>query len=525
MANGMMTAARLDIGALLVPAIGYIRVSAWFEEKISDELQRVAIEEGARRKGRTIVLWITDLDATGRNFKRKIMEAIGAVETGSLAREIWVWKYSRFGRNRHGVAINLARVEQAGGQLISATEDVDATTATGRFTRGMLFEIAAFESDRIGEQWRETHEYRRTHGLPATGGERFGYEHQERIVVDGILVRAESYEPSQATTDPLREAYEEHALDGVGFMPLARQLNSQRYYNPAARAGTGWSQQSLIYYMDSGFAAGLLHVHRSDVTCPQRANCPNPGEHYGFIPGAQPATLRDDLWEAYQERRKQRKRRPPRSRNPVYPYSGIITCGPCSGPACAFSAMGRRGYGFRCGAHYNTVHGDCEGASAPTGLIDVEVKAWLARVAVELDRKLRRGTIVRPKPARPEGSDPKPRIATELTLLQQGLDRASMSHAMGDMPRDSYLRTRDEIIAKRAVLEAELASLKTVQESVSPAAWEVRGSVVRRLLGEWDTLQVQGKQDLLLSAVSGIQIWPSTAERRVVLVPREGFVF
>jgi DNA invertase Pin-like site-specific DNA recombinase len=142
----------------LIPAIGYIRVSTWFEEKISDELQKAAIEDAARRRGRTIVKWIPDLDATGRNFKRRIMEAISAVETGSFegANEIWVWKYSRFGRNRHGVAINLARVEQAGGHLISATEEIDATTATGRFTRGMLFELAAFESDRIGEQWRET---------------------------------------------------------------------------------------------------------------------------------------------------------------------------------------------------------------------------------------------------------------------------------------------------------------------------------------------------------------------------------
>jgi DNA invertase Pin-like site-specific DNA recombinase len=526
MANGTTTFGP-GARAPLIPAIGYIRVSAWFEEKISDELQKAAIEDGARRKGRTIVRWIIDLDATGRNFKRKIMQAIGAVETGEAegAREIWLWKYSRFGRNRHGVAINLARVEQAGGHLVSATEDVDATTATGRFTRGMLFEIAAFESDRIGEQWRETHEYRRVHGLPATGGLRFGYVHEERLVVDGVLQRSESYEPDPATTEPLRDAYRAYAVDGLGFIPLAKHLNSRRIYNPAARAGTGWSQQSLIYYMDSGFPAGLLHVHRSDVTCPQRARCPVPGEHYGFIPGAQPALLEDELWQAYLERRDQRKRMPPRSRIPLYPFSGITKCGLCGGGTSVFSGRSGPGYGYRCTTHYQTVQGGCDGSSVPATVVEAEVKAWLERVAVEVDRRLR-GAIVRPKPAaKTDTVEQRERVAAELTKLQQALDRASMAHAMGDMPRDSYLRTRDELLAKRGQLEAELTAAKAAEESDSVRAWEVRGSVVHRLLGEWDTLQVQGKRDLLSAALSEIQIWPRGSVRRVVPVPRDGFVF
>lgn len=513
-------------GAALVPAIGYIRVSAWFEEKISDELQKAAIEDGARRKGRTIVRWIIDLDATGRNFKRKIMQAIGAVETGEAegAREIWLWKYSRFGRNRHGVAINLARVEQAGGHLVSATEDIDATTATGRFTRGMLFEIAAFESDRIGEQWRETHEYRRIHGLPSTGGQRFGYIHQERLVVDGVLQQPESYEPDPATAETVLETYRAY-VDGLGFMALGRMLNAKRIYNPAARAGTGWSQQSLVYYMDSGFPAGLLHAHRSDVTCPQRAKCPVPGEHYGFIPGAQPAILEDELWQAYLERREERKRMPPRARMAKYPFSGIARCGLCGGGAGVFSSRSGPGYGYRCSGHYTTLHSDCPGSMVPATVIEAEVKAWLKAAAVEVDRRIR-GAVVSPKPAvRTDSAEQRNRAAGELTKLQKALDNASMAHVTGDMPRDSYLRVRDELLAKRERLEAELTEAKASEESDSASAWEIRRAVVHELLGEWDTFPVQRKRDLLMSALSEIRIWPAGSERRVVPVPREGFVF
>ena len=39
------------------------------------------------------------------------MDVLGRVEAGE-ASEIAVWKYSRFGRNRLGVAVNLARLEK-----------------------------------------------------------------------------------------------------------------------------------------------------------------------------------------------------------------------------------------------------------------------------------------------------------------------------------------------------------------------------------------------------------------------------
>lgn len=513
----------------LIPAIGYIRVSAWFEEKISDELQKAAIEEACRRRGRTVVKWIPDLDATGRNFKRKIMEAIEAVEKGTCegAREIWVWKYSRFGRNRHGVAINLARVEQAGGQLISATEEIDATTATGRFTRGMLFEIAAFESDRIGEQWRETHEYRRIHGLPATGGNRFGYIWQRREMEDGILKIPESYQPDPDAADLVRRLYEDYTFHDAAFGTLTAMLNADSVPNPAARHGGGWSRQRVQYYLDSGFAAGLLHVHRPDVGCPQSQRCPHVKEHYGYIPGAQPPILSDDLWAAYLERRDQRRQLPVRSRIPVYPFSGIARCGLCGGAAVtANGSGGRRGYVYRCSIRYTSPElNKCRGSSVMSAWVEAEVKRWLSEAAAGVDRKLS-GTVLMPRQVKPKADTRKrDRIAVEVGKIQQGLDRASMAHAMGDMPRDSYLRIRDELVAKRDRLDAELAALQEVETAESQTVWEMRGAVVRSLLEEWDTLPVSNKRDLLSRALKEIQVFPAGMEPRVVCVPRDGFVF
>lgn len=85
-----------------IPAIGYVRVSMMREDGVSPEIQKAAVSEWAARRSRVIVDWVEDLDLTGREFaKRKIAAMIERVSRGE-AREIAVWKYSRFGQARGG---------------------------------------------------------------------------------------------------------------------------------------------------------------------------------------------------------------------------------------------------------------------------------------------------------------------------------------------------------------------------------------------------------------------------------------
>ncbi|MFI0593656.1 recombinase family protein [Streptomyces griseus] len=292
------------------PWLGYIRVSTWKEEKISPELQRAAIDAWARRTGRRIVGWIEDLDQTGRNFKRKIMRGITSVERGE-AKGIAVWKYSRFGRTRDGVPVNLKRLEDAGGQLASATEEVDARTATGRLQRGILFEFAAYESDVRGEQWRETHDHRRYKlHLPATGRPRFGYIWTPRRVPDassptGWRIQEESYKAHPQTGPAMADCFRGY-VDGEGFRPLTFALNEAGHRTVS---GSLWCVSTLIRYMDSGFPAGLLRIHDPACRCPveKRKYC----RAEKLIPGAQEELISAELWQSYLERRKEMKITPP----------------------------------------------------------------------------------------------------------------------------------------------------------------------------------------------------------------------
>lgn len=508
----------------LIPAIGYIRVSTWREEKISDEIQKAVITDAATRAGRVIVHWIPDLDVTGRHFKRRIMEAIEAVETGSVqgAREIWVWKFSRFGRSRYGVAINLARVEQVGGQLISATEDVDASTATGRFARGMLFEVAAFESDRAGEQWRETHELRRAAGVPATGGRRAGYIWHPRRIPDGRggwTTQEERYEVDPDTAEYMLDAYQDYNAGRAGFGKIAQRFNDLGFSNTR---GAAWSDTGVRAALDAGFSAGLLWVHRRDVPCGDRGACHQWAAHWTHLPAEHEAIITGEEWDAYRDRRATRHTTG-WSSAPQFPLTGLTRCALC-GAAAVANTGGRQnlpGYSYRCRAHaqHRVQH---ESIHVLRSVVEDAVLGWLRKLRKEAD-DVAAGRIVVPAPRTsnaPDTSATRARLKREIADASAALDRATRGHVMGHIPLESYLRTRDQLQADRKRAEETLAKLSPEPTEVASTV-EAHAEVIEGLVEEWDTLPVERLRFMLATVIRKVALGRGTIDVYPSWAPEE----
>jgi len=188
------------------------------DDLISPELQRTAIEDHARRSGIAIIDWREVLDESASRERSgwwaTLEEAIEQVEAGTLD-VLVLWKYNRAARNRRRWAVALDRIEVAGGQIESATEGLDTTTSTGRLARGMLAELAAWEADKIGETWKETHARRTANGLPHSGRPRFGY----------LYTREHGYQPDPETAPILVQMYERFA-GGDSVRSIAKWLNT-----------------------------------------------------------------------------------------------------------------------------------------------------------------------------------------------------------------------------------------------------------------------------------------------------------
>ncbi|MEU4178158.1 recombinase family protein [Streptomyces sp. NPDC026589] len=482
------------------PWFAYIRVSTWKEEKISPELQRSAIEAWAARTGRRIIDWVEDLDATGRNFNRKIMGLIERVERGE-GRGVAVWAYSRFGRNRTGNAINLARLEARGGQLESATEQVDATTAIGRFQRGLMLELAAFESDRIGENWKDTHAHRRALGLPAVGRPRFGYVWHPRRVPDsaaptGWRMQEERYEPHPDYGEVAAELYE-RKLDHEGFATLAMWLNDELGLRTSL--GNRWAPNTVQRYLDSGFAAGLLRLHDPKCGCGYGKQvfdrCRE--ERIIYQAGAHPGLITPAQWEEYQAHRADVRKRPPRARRATYAHTGLIRHAECRGFGAA--RTGRvpgtggqfaNGWAFVCGARRAKGKGECEqGLYVRRDEVERETLDWLRReVADDVDTAT--GIPVqRTAPTDPRAAltTDRARTQAELKTVEDGLDRLVMDYTLNPQkyPSDSYARVRDELTKQKVKITKYLQSLAAVEEM--PTRAEFRPLIVG-LLAEWETI-------------------------------------
>lgn len=486
------------------PWIGYIRVSTWREEKISPEIQRAAIEQWAARTRRRIIAWIEDLDASGRNFKRRIMQGIEAVEQGR-ARGIAVWKFSRFGRTDVGIAINLERLEHVGGQLASATEEVDATTAVGRFTRGTLFNLAVFESDRIGEQWKETHAHRLAHGVPSGGRPRFGYIWTPRRVPDPETptewrVQEESYEPNYpGGADALAEAYEQYAA-GTGAITLADMLNDLGH---KSTRGGPWRQDTLLRYLDSGFAAGLLRV-RDSCDCGKGGRTYKSCGHWRQFPGAHEPVITPEVWQEYRTRRGQVRRMPPRERTPRYETTGLVRCSLCGGALTGHPQTSGAVY-WRCAR--SDAGGNCTGTTATYSDLQHLLLLFLADVADGIDRAP--AAPVR-EPARPDPAAERARLTAEHDQARAALTRLVVDYARHPerYPADAYDAARAALEADAARALGALAELDA-QPAPLPTLADFRPLVVGAL-PEWDVRTPQQRNNLLRQLIREVRVYPRT---------------
>ena len=285
-------------------ALGVIRVSKEREGMVSPEIQQNSIEAYAAARGYEIVDWVEGIDESGSRDRSAwwptLERAVAAVEAGTYD-VLVVWKFSRVARHRLRWATAIDRIEAAGGQIESATEQFDTTTSSGRLARGMVGELNAFMAEQIGESWKEAHARRVRTGRPHSGKPKWGY----------VYDRAEKvHRPDPVTGPVLTDIYRRYVA-GESFFSLARWLNAHGYRTTLDGL---WRDVTLRRMMDSGFASGQF-LHQGEL---------HPGVHEPLITPA--------LWQAYLDARHVRRGAPPRRERSQYLLSGLIRCSRCGGP-------------------------------------------------------------------------------------------------------------------------------------------------------------------------------------------------
>lgn len=463
-------------------AVAYVRVSQEREGMISPELQISSIQAHCERFGYEIVETLQDLDLSGRFWKRRQVEtAVKLIET-KQAEVIVVWKISRVARNRTDWAIAVDRVEGVGGRLESSTEPMDTTTSSGRFARGMLAELAVFESERIGDTWKETHARRVKNGLPHHGLPRFGYTY----------TKADGYTPDEAAGPVLREMYLRYAR-GSSLRDLGAYAASQGFVPP-----NGWRDGGIRHMLDRGFGAGFIWSKGK------------------FLQGAHSPVITEQEWNAYRVKRDERAARVSGGPNngTIYPYSSLLRC--YCGAKMDGGVVKRNGQAFR---RYTCRNGTAKGTHARVSVsepyVEDAILAWLEGVAAQIDAHA--ATVERPKAENKGKSAAQLRATLQKNITR--MDALTLKFIDGDIPAETYQRLSETLGEEKLFLEARLR-LHEVNSEVKPAA------VVPQLLEHWPKMADRAKRDVLSKLVATIQLhdWENEAKlgrRKLEIVEHE----
>lgn len=462
-------------------AVAYIRVSQEREGMISPELQLASIEAHCERSGYEIVAMISDLDLTGRFWKRRQVErAIAMLEAGE-ADVLVVWKVSRVARNRKDWAIAVDRVESVGGRLESATEPLDTTTSSGRFARGMLAELAAFESERMGEQWKETHARRVKQGLPANGKPRFGYQYSKE----------EGFTPDPVTGPILAELYRRY-IAGESVYALVKFLNDGPS-KPVTGYGVStdgmWRARTVRRIMDQGFGAGYITVKEQRV------------------PGAHEPVITEQEWAEYWARRDTRRvtRSSERSH---YLLSGMIRCS-CGSRMNAGAFGAARGVKYRCKASgEKRAH---TGGYVMASYVERHVFEWLEGIAANIDAEA--DVATRSEQQATRAADKAAHLSRQLAKLGTRMDQLTNKMLDGTIPEDSYQRLRDELEVQRADTEQALRQAALVAAR-PPVA------MIPELLASWPILPLDAKRDILSRIIDYVEVTPGRPRAQFKVHPR-----
>jgi site-specific DNA recombinase len=215
-------------------AIGYVRVSTDRQaEGVSLEAQRAKIEAWALFNGYELVHVYEDAGLSGAKLQKRagLREALKAIKKDMA---IVVYSLSRLSRSlKDTIAISEA-LNKVGADMVSLSEKIDTTGASGRMVFNMLAVLAQFEREQTAERTSNSLQHLKGKRRRYTNKTPYGFQ-----VQDGMLIEA----PTEvAVIRDIREA----RAQGKSLAAVASQLNAK---GVPTKEGKQWASATVHYLL------------------------------------------------------------------------------------------------------------------------------------------------------------------------------------------------------------------------------------------------------------------------------------
>ena len=239
-------------------AILYMRNSPGRKESKSCEAQYTILEDSCVRKKMAVEAHYKDKDLTGKNTRRPGLKA--AMDHACRIKGVLVvYSLSRLSRSLADAIKLMGRLDAAGADLISITENIDTTSPIGRFVFHLMAALAQLEREQISERTRDALAAYRAQGRRTTSLKRipYGYRVDER---DNTLIVEDEME-----LEIMAEAYFRQHFHHNSLRKIAADLTNIGY---RSRSPDGILNYSVVNRMIGAHIARIKDKNKKYLTSP-----------------------------------------------------------------------------------------------------------------------------------------------------------------------------------------------------------------------------------------------------------------
>ena len=217
-------------------AIAYIRVSTAGQaaEGVSLAAQRARLEAWAAAGGLELASVHEDAGVSGAKAANRPALQAALSEVCRRKGVLVVYSLSRLARSTKDALAIAERLEKAGADLVSLSEQIDTTTAAGKMVFRMLAVLAEFERDLISERTRGAMAHMRRQGRRISGRIPFGSD----LAGDRLVENTKE----AAVVELMRGL----RADGRSLRQIAAELERR---NVTAKYGGRWTAKTISFVL------------------------------------------------------------------------------------------------------------------------------------------------------------------------------------------------------------------------------------------------------------------------------------
>lgn len=447
------------------PLVGYVRVSSVAgrrdERFQSPALQREVMERWAAlrygKAGHRWLGWCTDLDRSGVTIDRPALNEARDLAVAERA-AIVVFDMARYSRSVPEGLSALERLAAEDVRVLSASEDLDASTPEGELSLTMFLAMSQYQVRRIGASWRNVIERNKRdgwwHGVPP-----YGYRRATAAEGRAVGRRAGVIVPDEVTAPRVQELFRGY-LAGEGLYSLVKQSLARGWFtressvkevlaNPAYAGMITWADRRVRRFKE-GPRAG--EIQRDNHGRPIREVIPGTEQH--FRGRHEPLVSAREFVLVRRRLRAEAKPRLPRHTEPRWSAAGLTKCGGCGRNLVYHDKTDKAADGryLICGSK------QCVAKVGSVRVTDFEVEllraveetSGLLNVEPEIDRAIEASAV---GPAPINTTD----LRSKRARLQAAIAKAAAARLLAEVDDDAL--TLDEVDAGLTVLRREIADL------------------------------------------------------------------